>query len=45
MNELSYGEQKSLTEKMIQMSVNKWLLSEGIFLQLIRIGLNTKNRI
>jgi len=25
MNELSYGEQKSLIEKMIQMSVNKWL--------------------
>jgi len=38
MNELSNGEQKSLIEKMIQISVNKWLLSEGIFLQLIRIG-------
>jgi hypothetical protein len=38
MNELSYCEQKNLIEKMIQMSVNKWLLSEGLFLQLIRIG-------
>jgi hypothetical protein len=37
MEGLSCGEQKSLIEIMVQAFVNKWLFSEGMFLQFIWI--------